>query len=57
MTGGARPGASKETAHLVLDTPLHTIRAVELGEFTVMWEAWHIDHDGAPIFAGLPDGR
>ena len=33
------PGASKETAPIVLDTPIHTIRAAELGGFTVMWEA------------------
>ncbi|HEX3284202.1 MAG TPA: cupin domain-containing protein [Mycobacterium sp.] len=51
------PGASKETAPVVLDTPIHTIRAVELGEFTVMWETSHIDHDAAPIFKGLPEDR
>jgi hypothetical protein len=51
------PGASKETAPVVLDTPIHTIRAVELGGFTVMWEKSHVDHDASPLFKGLPDDR
>lgn len=51
------PGASKLTAPLVLDTPIHTIRAVELGELTVMWETSHVDHDAGPLFQGLPGDR
>ena len=48
---------SKADATLALDTDVITSRHAELDEFTVVFEEYHVDADGAPVFRGLPDDR
>jgi hypothetical protein len=51
------PRARKDTAPITADFPFYQCRAVELGDFTVMYETFPQDRDGAPAFKGLPDDR
>jgi hypothetical protein len=51
------PGARKDTAPVIVDTPWFESRAVELGDFTVTFETIREQIDSAPFFKGLPDDR
>ncbi len=51
------PGARKDTAPITVDIPGYHCRAVELSNFTVTFETFREDRDGAPAFKGLPDDR
>src|SRR5258708_13983664 len=51
------PRTSKAEAPVVVENEVLTSRHVELDEFTVVFESYHVDADGAPVFKGLPDDR
>src|SRR5262245_43235577 len=51
------PRSSKTEARVVVDNPVLTSRHVELDDFTVGFEEYHVNADGAPVFKGLPDDR
>ncbi len=51
------PKTSRETAPHVEDAGVMEGRYAELGEFTVGFETFRQDADGAPIFRGLPEDR
>ncbi len=47
----------KQDAPTLLDEPEITGRYVELDDYTVSFETFHVDTDPAPLFRGLPDDR
>ncbi len=51
------PRTSKAEAPVVMENEVLTSRNVELDDFTVVFEEFHIDADGTPVFEGLPDNR
>ncbi len=51
------PRTSKSEAPVVIDNPVLTSRIVELDDYSVVFEEYHIDADGTPVFKGLPDDR
>jgi hypothetical protein len=51
------PRTCKSEAPIMLDEPVVEGRYVELDDFTVVFEDFHRDADGAPVFRGLPDDR
>lgn len=51
------PRTSKAEAQVVMESEVLTSRHAELDDFTVVFEEYHADADGAPIFKGLPDDR
>jgi hypothetical protein len=51
------PRTSKAEAPVAMESAVLTSRRVELDDFTVIFETYHIDADGAPAFKGLPDDR
>jgi hypothetical protein len=51
------PRTSKAEAEVVMETDVLTSRHAELDDFTVVFEEYHVDADGAPVFKGLPDDR
>ncbi len=51
------PRTVKAEAPVVLQSEVLTSRRVELDDFTVVFEEYHVDADGAPMFKGLPDDR
>src|SRR5436190_9292776 len=51
------PRASKTEAPVALESEVLTSRPAELDTFTVVFEEYHVDADGAPVFRGLPDDR
>src|SRR5207237_5345846 len=54
---GAMPRTSKAEAPVVMDNDVLTSRHVELDDFTVVFENYHVTADAAPVFKGLPDDR
>lgn len=51
------PRTRKDEAPIAVDAPEITGRYVELGGYTVSFEAFHADVDASPFFRGLPDDR
>jgi hypothetical protein len=51
------PRTSKAEAPVAVDNGVLTSRHVELDDFTVEFENYYVDADGAPVFKGLPDDR
>ena len=51
------PRASKTEAPVALESEVLTSRHAVLDDFTVVFEEYHVDADGAPVFRGLPDDR
>ena len=51
------PRTSKAEAPVAVETEVLTSRHAELDDFTVVFEEYHVDADGAPVFRGLPDDR
>jgi hypothetical protein len=51
------PRTCKAEAKVAIESEMLTSRNVELDEFTVGFEAFHVDADGTPMFKGLPDDR
>ena len=51
------PRASKAEAVVVMESEVLTSRHAELDDFTVVFEEYHVDADGSPVFRGLPDDR
>jgi hypothetical protein len=51
------PRTCKDEAPLLVDSPVLKGRYVDLDGFTVGFETFEADADGAPVFRGLPDDR
>ena len=51
------PKQSKNTAPRIEESPILVGRYGELDEYTVGFETYLADADGAPFFRGLPDDR
>jgi hypothetical protein len=51
------PRTSKAEAPVAMESEVLTSRHVELDDFTVVFEDYHVDADGEPVFKGLPDDR
>jgi hypothetical protein len=51
------PRVSKAEAVVAFESEVLTSRQGELDSFTVVFEEYHVDADGAPVFKGLPDDR
>ena len=51
------PKQSKNTAPQIEESPILVGRYVELDGYTVAFETYLADADGAPFFRGLPDDR
>jgi len=51
------PRTSKTEARVAMESEVLTSRHAELDDFTVVFEEYHVDADGAPVFKGLPDDR
>ncbi len=51
------PRTSKPEAPVVLQSEVLTSRRVELDDVTVVFEEYHVDADGTPMFKGLTDDR
>jgi hypothetical protein len=51
------PRTRKDEATQFADTPIYQARTTELGDYTVSFETFPEDADGAPVFVGLPDDR
>jgi hypothetical protein len=51
------PRTSKAEAPVVMESEVLTSRNVELDDVTVVFEEFHVDADGTPVFRGLPDDR
>jgi len=51
------PRTSKDEAPVLVDVPVLEGRYVELDGYTVSFEKFREDADGAPLFHGLPDDR
>ncbi len=51
------PRTSKTEARVAMESGVLTSRHAELDDFTVVFEEYHVDADGAPVFKGLPDDR
>jgi hypothetical protein len=51
------PRTCKAEAPVAMESEVLTSRNVELDDFTVVFEEFHVDADGAPVFRGLPDDR
>jgi hypothetical protein len=51
------PRTSKAEAVVVMESEVLTSRQAELDDFTVVFEEYHVDADGTPMFRGLPDNR
>jgi hypothetical protein len=51
------PRTSKAEAPVAMESDVLTSRHAELDDFTVVFETYHVDADGAPVFKGLPDDR
>ncbi len=51
------PRTSKAEAPVTMESEVLTSRNVELDDFTVVFQEFHVDADGAPVFKGLPDDR
>ncbi|HEY0561194.1 MAG TPA: hypothetical protein VGD03_12960 [Frankiaceae bacterium] len=51
------PRTRKDEAPIQIDEPQIESRAVELGEYTLVFQSYRADVDPAPLFRGLPDDR
>ena len=51
------PKLSKATAPHTDENPALVSHHGSLGEYTVVFESYRVDSDGAPFFRGLPDDR
>jgi hypothetical protein len=51
------PRTRKDEAPVAMESEVLTSRLVQLGEFTVAFDEFHVDADGTPMFKGLPDDR
>ncbi len=51
------PRTSKAESPVVMEEPVLTLRQSGLDGFTVAFEEFHVDADGASAFKGLPDDR
>lgn len=51
------PRANKTDTPVTMQSEVLTSRHAELGDFTVVFEEYHVDADGTPVFRGLPDDR
>jgi len=51
------PRTRKDEAPIEVDAPEITGRYVDLGDYTVSFETFHVDVDASPFFRGLPDDR
>jgi len=51
------PRTRKDEAPVAVDHPVVEGRYVELDDYTVSFETFHVDADAAPMFRGLPDDR
>ena len=51
------PRTRKDEAAVLVDSPLIQGRYVELDDYTVSFETFPQEADGAPMFRGLPDDR
>ena len=51
------PRTSKGDAQVAMESAVLTSRHAELDDFTVVFEEYHLDADGATVFKGLPDDR
>jgi hypothetical protein len=51
------PRSNKDETPIAVDSPMMTARYAELDGYTVGFESYHADADGAPFFRGLPGDR
>src|SRR5437870_10012460 len=51
------PRTSKADAQVAMESEVLTSRHAELDDFTVVFEEYHVDADGTPVFRGLPADR
>jgi hypothetical protein len=51
------PRTRKDEAPVVADVEVLTSRHMQLDDFTVVFEEYHVDADAAAAFRGLPDDR
>ena len=51
------PRTSKAEAVVAMQSEVLTSRHAELDDFTVVFQEFHVDADGTPMFRGLPDDR
>src|SRR5947209_2931242 len=51
------PRTNKVEAPVSMESEVLTSRHAELDDFTVVFEEYHVDADGTPVFKGLPDDR
>ena len=51
------PRTCKAEAPVAMVSEVLTSRLVDLGDFTVAFDEFHVDADGTPMFKGLPDDR
>ena len=51
------PRTCKDEAPVLVDAPVIEGRYVELDDYTVSFETFREDADGAPMFLGLPEDR
>lgn len=51
------PRTRKDEAPVVIDVDALSSRQLELDEYTVVFEEYHLDADATPAFRGLPDDR
>jgi hypothetical protein len=51
------PRTNKVEAPVAMESEVLTSRHAELDDFTVVFEEYHVDADGTPVFKGLPDDR
>ncbi|HWF14942.1 MAG TPA: hypothetical protein VG244_02055 [Acidimicrobiales bacterium] len=51
------PRTSKVEAPVVVESAILTSRHASLDDFTIVFEEYHVDADGTPMFKGLPDDR
>ena len=51
------PRANKQETPVALESEVLTSRHAVLDDMTVVFEEYHVDADGTPVFRGLPDDR
>lgn len=51
------PRANKEETPIAIESEVLTSRHAVLDDLTVVFEDYHVDADGTPVFRGLPDDR
>ena len=51
------PRANRQETPVTIESEILTSRHAILDDLTVVFEEYHVDADGTPVFRGLPDDR